>query len=135
MSDFPINWLAILVAVIVKQALGALWFSPVLFFKQWSVLTGVTDSEMKTILPKALIPDIVGALIMAIVLDHAVHYAGARTVTQGAAVGLFSWLGFIAVATIGSVTFERRPFKLYLINNGVILLALLIMGAILAAWP
>ena len=33
------------------------------------------------------------------------------------------------------VTFEKRPFALYAINNGCVLLALLIMGAILASFP
>jgi hypothetical protein len=54
---------------------------------------------------------------------------------QGAAVGFFNWLGFVAVATLGSVTFEKRPFKLYLINNGFLLLAPLLMGPLLAVWP
>jgi hypothetical protein len=51
------------------------------------------------------------------------------------AVGFFNWLGFVAVATLGSVTFEKRPLQLYLINNGYLLLALLIMGTVLAVWP
>jgi hypothetical protein len=45
------------------------------------------------------------------------------------------WLGFVAVATLGSVTFEKRPLNLYLINNGYLLLALLLMGVVLAVWP
>ena len=36
MEQFSISWPTILVAVVVKQALGALWFSPMLFGKQWS---------------------------------------------------------------------------------------------------
>jgi len=59
----------------------------------------------------------------------------ANSWAQGAAVGFFNWLGFVAVATLGSVTFEKRPLQLYLINNGYLLLALLIMGAVLAVWP
>jgi hypothetical protein len=39
------------------------------------------------------------------------------------------------VATLGSVTFEKRPLQLYLFNNGFLLLALLLMGAVLAVWP
>ena len=81
---------------------------------------------------KALIPDVIGSFVMAFVLVHAVHYAGAHGIGQGAAVGFFNWLGFVAVATLGMVTFEKRPLKLYLINNGYLVIALLIMGAILA---
>jgi len=135
MQSFPINWWAILVAVIAKQALGALWYSPVVFGPAWCELAGVSEQEMKAGLAKALIPDVIAAFVMAFVLVHAVHYAGAQSLGQGAAVGFFNWLGFVAVATLGAVTFEKRPLKLYLINNGYWLIALLIMGAILAIWP
>jgi hypothetical protein len=50
-------------------------------------------------------------------------------------VGFFNWLGFVAVATLGSVTFGKRPLQLYMINNAYLLLALLLMGAVLAVWP
>jgi hypothetical protein len=36
---------------------------------------------------------------------------------------------------LGSVTFEKRPLQLYMINNAYLLLALLLMGAVLAVWP
>lgn len=39
------------------------------------------------------------------------------------------------MATLGSVTFEKRPLELYTINNGYLLLALLLMGVVLAVWP
>ena len=134
MQEFPINWLAILAAVVIKQAIGAFWYSPALFGLTWCKLTGVTEAQMKAGLAKALIPDVIGSAVMAFVLIHAVHYAGANNWTTGAAVGFFNWLGFVAVATLGSVTFERRPLQLYLINNGYLLLALVLMGAVLAVW-
>jgi hypothetical protein len=135
MQEFPINWLAILAAVIIKQAIGAFWYSPALFGPSWCKLTGVSEAAMKAGLVKALIPDVIGSAVMAFVLVHAVHYAGAHDWAQGAAVGFFNWLGFVAVATLGSVTFEKRPLKLYTINNGYLLLALLLMGTVLAVWP
>jgi hypothetical protein len=97
--------------------LGAFWYSPVLFGPSWCKLAGVAEAEMKAGLAKALIPDVIGSALMAFVLLHAVHYAGAHNWAQGGAVGFFNWLGFVAVATLGSVTFEKRPLKLYLINK------------------
>jgi hypothetical protein len=69
------------------------------------------------------------------VLLHAVHYAGAHTIVQGAAVGFFNWIGFIAVVLLSQVMYEHRPFGLFLVNNGYLLLSLLIMGAVFAVWP
>ena len=38
------------------------------------------------------------------------------------------------MVTIGNVTYERKPFKLFLLMNGCLLISLLVMGAILAVW-
>ena len=83
---------------------------------------------------KALAVDFVGSFLMAFVLVHAIRYAEATTVPQGMAVGFFNWLGFVAVVTIGNVTYERKPFKLFLLINGYLLISLLVMGALLAVW-
>jgi hypothetical protein len=47
MQEFPINWFAILAAVIIKQAIGAFWYSPALFGPSWCKLAGVSEAEMK----------------------------------------------------------------------------------------
>ena len=78
--------------MIIKQAIGAFWYSPALFSPSWCKLTGVSEAEMKASLVKALIPEVIGSALMAFVLVHAVHYAGAHNWPQGAAVGFFNWL-------------------------------------------
>jgi len=134
MREIPLHLAPILVAAVVKMAIGALWYSPFLFLPAWHRTSGVTEAEMKSGMARAIAIDLVGSLIMAFVLVHAVKYAGATTAAQGLAVGFFNWLGFIAVVTIGTVTYLRKPFQLFLIQNGYLLLSLLAMGAILAAW-
>jgi hypothetical protein len=89
---------------------------------------------MKAGMVRALAVECIGSLIMAFVLVHAVRYAGATTPLQGMAVGFLNWLGFVAVVTIGSVTYQRRPFGLFLLINGYLLISLVVMGAILAVW-
>jgi hypothetical protein len=135
MQSFPINYLALLVATLVKFFIGFAWFS-FLFGKQWAALMKMDPAQMgnKSIMIRGMITDLAGGFIMAYVLVHAVHYAGATTVTQGAIVGFFNWLGFIGVTTLSSNTWENRPFALWLIGNGYLLLSLLIMGGIVAVW-
>lgn len=135
MEQFPINWLALLACVIFKQALGAAWYSPALFGARWSALTGVSPQEMQSGIVRALVPDVIGSALMAFVLLHAVHYAGANTLVLGAAVGFLNWLGFVATTSLGAVTFEKRPFALWAVNNSYLVIALVVMGAILAIWP
>ncbi len=112
-----------------------LWYAPPTFGPAFMRLTGCSPEEMKARLPRAIVSDLVGSLIMAFILVHAVHYAGAQTWLTGAAVGLLNWLGFIAVTHFALVAYEKRPFRLFVINNGYQALALAIMGAILAIWP
>src|ERR1700690_2631507 len=109
MHTVPINYLPLAVAVIAKMILGALWYSPVLFLKEWMALAGVTEAQMKARMPKALVSDLVGTVIMAIVLAHAVAFAGAAGVVGGAVIGAVNWLGFIAVTTFAAMLYEHRP--------------------------
>jgi hypothetical protein len=134
MQEIPINWWAVLVAAIVRMAIGALWYSPLLFGPRWMALTNCTEADMKARMPRLLVFDFITSLIMAFVLLHAVYYAGARTLATGAAVGFFNWLGFIATVTFGLTIYEKRAWPLFLIANGFQLVSLLVMGAILAAW-
>jgi hypothetical protein len=134
MQEFPINYPALLVAAIGRTVIGAIWYSPMAFGPSWMQLVGCTERDMKARMPRALVLDLIGNVLMAFVLVHAVHYAGAMRVAQGAAVGLFNWLGFVMVATLFGVTFEGRPFKLFAINNGFQLLTLALMGGLVAVW-
>jgi hypothetical protein len=126
--------LPFIVAVLVKVIVGALWYSPLLFLKPWQRLSGISDEQMKGGMAKGMITWIVGAVIMTFVLAHAVHYAGANTIALGAAIGFLNWLGFILVVQLDDWAAAKRSTQLLAINAGSNLVALVIMGAILAAW-
>jgi Protein of unknown function (DUF1761) len=134
MQRFPINYLALVVAAIARFLFGWLWYSPLLFGKSWMSLTNCDPEEMKRRMPVLASLDLISNFVMAFVLVHAVHYAAARNAGQGAAVGFFNWLGFIATITMMLTLYEKRPAKLFWINNGFQLISLLIMGAIVAVW-
>ncbi len=134
MPEVSVNWLALIVAVIAKQVIGALWHSPMGFGKVWSADTGVTDAEMRTFLPRGLPIEIVGTFICGFVLLHAVRYAGADSWAMGAAVGFLNWLGFVATSRLGGVLYAKASFRLYLIDAGYWLVGLVVMGAILGGW-
>ena len=133
MQDFPINWTALIVVTLGKFALGFVWYA-LIFGKQWQKLAGVTEASMKAGMVKAIGTDLVTTFILAWVLVHAVHYAGAMTWATGAAVGFFNWLGFVGALTLAATVYENRPLKLWLIGNAYQLMALVIMGAVMAVW-
>jgi hypothetical protein len=132
METFPVNYLALLVAAVAKSALGSVWYTAL--GQRWRDLTGISKEQVMQGLAKAMVVDLIGNFLMAYVLVHAVHYAGAKTFGQGAGVGFFNWLGFIAVVTMAGVFYERRPFKLWFLNNVYLAVSLMMMGAIVAVW-
>ena len=135
MQDIPINWLALIAAAAIHFVVGALWYSPILFVRQFQSLTGTTDADMKSAMPKGVVLGAVTSLVMAFVLVHAVKYAGAKSIPEGMMVGFFNWLGFIATVQLGAVLWAKQSMKLYAITVGAELVSLLLMGGLLAAWP
>jgi len=82
---------------------------------------------------------LVSSFVMSFVLSFALIYANtyhrASGVSSGLLAGFLTWLGYISTVTVGSVIYENKPWKLWLVNNGYWLTSLLVMGAILAVWP
>jgi hypothetical protein len=134
MRELHLHIVPILAATVAKMALGALWYSNALFFKPWIRMSGTTEEQIKQRLPKALVFDLIGSFLMALVLFHTIRWAEANTVVSGLFVGFLNWLGFVAVATVSTITYEKKPIMLYLLNNGYQLVSILVMSAILAVW-
>jgi len=134
MQPVPIHPWPFIIAVLIKFFIGWIWYSPVLFLKNWQLLSGVTDEQMKGGMGKGIAIWIGGSILMAFILAHAVYYAGAKTFVQGAEVGFFNWIGFILVVALDAHAAEKKPFQLVLINTGSNLVALILMGGILAGW-
>ncbi|MBS3127003.1 DUF1761 domain-containing protein [Candidatus Woesearchaeota archaeon] len=135
--QITVNYVAVLVAAIVSMVLGALWYSPVLFGKQWMKLSNIDPKKMPEMKKKAKTSyalNFVAVLVMAYVLAHTVQYAQAATVFEGVQAGFWVWLGFIATVLLGSVLWEGKPWKLYLLNAAHYFVSLVVMGVILTLW-
>ena len=58
MKEIPLNWLAIIVAAVLRQVIGMLWFSPIVFGPAFVRYTGCSEQEMKARLPVAIAWDL-----------------------------------------------------------------------------
>lgn len=133
MQDVDLNWIAIIVAAIIPMALGALWYSPVLFAEPWMRAVGRTREELGGAqLGYAL--SAIGALVSSYVLARIVKWAEVNDLWNGALIGIFVWAGFVATVLAVTTYFGGRPRVLWLINAGYQLVALVLMGALLGAW-
>ena len=134
MNAIPINYWAVLVAAILRMAVGFVWYSPPVLLKPWQALTGVTPETMRSGLAKAMVVDVIGSLIMAFALANIIGASGITDWLNGALAGFWVWLGFIATVLVSLWGYENRSLKLIGINLGNNLIALLLMGALLAVW-
>ena len=134
MAMFEVNWVAILVLAVFRNALGTLWYSPVLFEGTWCRLNGVTPARMREGLPRNIAVELVGNVILAMALSWVVRLAGVTGIGAGAAIGVLAWFGFVATTSIADVTWAKRPVLLWLIDNGVRVIGFAVMGAVLAIW-
>lgn len=135
-----VNYGAVIVAAIVNMVIGFIWYSPGVFGKTWMSLMGKrmedmkSRAEMQRSMRSAYAGAFVAALITAWILARFINLANAQTMTRGAVIGFWAWLGFIATTTLGDVLFGGRPIKLYYLTNGYYLVSLIIMGALLGTW-
>jgi Protein of unknown function (DUF1761) len=132
--DVHINYLAVVVAALANYIIGAIWYGAI-FGEAWKKMSGITDMKPT---PQNIVLGMVSALVMSYVLAHAIVFASAYMKASGVSAGLtggfFNWLGFIATVTLGGVIYEKRPWKLWLLNNAYWLISLLVMGTILSMW-
>jgi hypothetical protein len=140
MASVSINLLSVVVAAVSSMALGALWYSPVLFGKQWMALKGMTNmskekmEEMKKAAGKGYVAQFIAALITAYVLAYVMAFGGELTAWGGIQGGFWAWLGFVATFSYGQVLWEGMSQKLWILNNAYNLVSLCLMGAIIGAW-
>ena len=129
-----VNWFAVIAAAIAMFALGALWYSPMLFSKAWARAAGVDmDKADRSKAMYGLIGAFVLTLLMAANLGF--FLAGPET-TLGFAIGasVAAGLGWATLSLWMMSLFEQRPFSYVLINGGYITLGFALMGLILGLW-
>ncbi len=135
MYEIYVNYIAILVVGVISFLLGAFWYSPKLFAKQWMNAIGKTEEELKSgASAMTYVITFVVWIIATYVLAVFVHYSGASTFGYGMLAGFLCWFGFFASLSLIMSLFEQKPKQLWLINTSYILVALLISGGILAIW-
>ena len=133
----PGHILPSVVAAVVAFLIGGLWYSPLLFARQWVAAHGYTPEQvaaMQRNAPKAYGISFLCFLVMAHILQALVHLTGAEGWMYGLHLGFLCWLGFAFTIGLTAQVYSQRKFAVFVIDAGYQLVYLLVMGAILAAW-
>ena len=135
MNFTDVSILAILIAGISNTIIGALWYSPLLFANSWMKGMGKKKEEldMKGANLGYLL-NILASFITAYVLSVFINAIENVTVVEGALVGFLAGLGIAVCREISPTFFEGRKRILFLISAGYHIVALTVMGIIIAAF-
>lgn len=134
MEGIFINHLAVAVCAIFNLVLGALWYSPVMFYNAWKKENNLTEEVLKKVNPvKTYGLTILFSVIMS--YNLAFFLGDAKTdAAWGATAGFLTGFGWAALIFSVIALFELRSWKYIFINGGYIVVYFTIIGFILGVW-
>jgi hypothetical protein len=134
MEQFYINHWAVLVCAIANLVLGAIWYSPLLFYKAWMKENNFTNEDIKKVNPAKTYS--ITLLISVIISYNLAFFLGddKTDMVWGTTAGFLAGFGFSALIFSVVALFEQRSWKYILINGGYITIYFTLIGFILGIW-
>ena len=135
MERFHINHWAVFASAIANLILGALWYSPLLFYKAWMKENNFTEEMIKEKFNPLKTYGLTFILSLIISYNLAFFLGDDKTnSTWGATAGFLAGFGFSALIFTIIALFEQRSWKYMLINGGYITIYFTLIGFIIGAW-
>ena len=132
--NFGVNYLAVIIAAVFAMAIGFAWYSPKVLGGRWMSYLGTTQAQLGNPGPTGMAVGVVSAVLNAWVLAVLAMNLGGTTIGDGLRLGVLCWLGFMATITAAQVSFEKKPWGLWAVNNGHNLIVQILMAAIVTIW-
>ena len=134
MENLHINHVAVFVCAILNLALGALWYSPILFQRAWLSETNLSEEQLARSNP-AKIYGLTFLFALAISYNLAFFLGEAQTTpVWGATAGFLAGFGWSTLIFAIIALFERRTWRYIFINGGFITVYFTLIGFILGLW-
>lgn len=135
MGGIHINHWAVLICAVANLAVGALWYSPMLFYRTWMKENNFTEETVKHKFNPLKIYGLSFVLSLIISYNLAFFLGDDKTnASWGATAGFLSGFGFSALIFSVIALFEQRSWKYILVNGGFITVYFTLIGFIIGAW-
>ena len=131
-----LNWLHVLVATVAYFAIGAIWYSPVLFAKPWQkfVKVDMNNADNKKGLGAIMFTGFVLTFIICFGLAIMYSIIPVEGTFEAIKFGLFFSVCFCATAISISFIYEKRPLGLHLIDNFYHIIGFIAASIVLVLW-
>ena len=132
-----IHWLPVIVSAVAVFAIGALWYSPMLFGKAWVKAHGHTPEKieaMRATMGRAYGVSFLCYVVMAAAMAILLKRMDVIYVRGGVKLGALIGVGFVATVGLTANMFSEKRLATWLIDAGYQIVYLMVMGAILVAW-
>lgn len=113
---------------------GYIWYLPSVFGRSWMRMSGITPeaAEKQTKrMPLMILIGLLAAMWMAYVMSFVLIAFQVYDVFGGLEVGFWLWVGFVMPTMLGTVLWEGKSVRLYLLNALYWLVALIVIAAVL----
>jgi len=134
MDNITINHWAVLTCSVFNLLLGAIWYSPALFYNAWKSENNLTDEDIKKSNP---IKTHGISFLLAYLMSYnlAFFLGDAKTDWQwGLTAGFLAGFGWAAAIFTAIALFEQKSWKYILINSGYIVVYFTAIGFVLGVW-
>ncbi|MEK6152306.1 DUF1761 domain-containing protein [Flavobacteriaceae bacterium 3-367] len=134
METIYINHIAVFVCALLNLVVGALWYSPALFYKAWKKENALSDEDFKQVnMGKMYLISFLLALIMSYNMAFFLGDPGTDW-TWGTTAGFLAGFGWSAMIFATIAIFELKSWKYILINGGYIVFYFSLIGFVLGIW-
>jgi len=131
-----INWLAVVVAAVATFVIGAVWYSPALFARQWQKAHGYSAdklTQLRKTMPQAFMGSFVCYLVIAFALAVLMVWSGRIGLVEGVKLAVLCWFGFAATLGLTANLYSDKRLMVFVIDAAYQLVFFVVMGAILGS--
>lgn len=123
-----VNWIAVLVAVVLLEALGYLWYGP-LFGERWMAALGKEPDMSNMAVSMSL--GVVNTIIIVLGLSWLLRRLGATSLQAALMAALTAWFFFNFTTMAIEYIYVGHSAEFVLINMGYQLVSYLVAGAVI----
>jgi Protein of unknown function (DUF1761) len=130
-----INYLAVVAAAAAAFVASSVYY--IVFGRERLKLLGndpAAKADMRRTQPWKMLTEVLRGLVVAYVLARLIVLAGVVDWSGAVQLAVWLWVGFPLMILLGSVLWDKRPWKLAAIHAGDWLLKILLIAAILGMW-